>query len=149
MDTFIWWFSRVLGPCLLVLVVTSATGCVSPETAAKYEAAKLELAQAKQKVLDIKAQLEQLKADYASGKLKANEMTAKLALLNTEFQMGLKEVKEATESVKTFAAADDPWWNKLGYVLLSLLGVATARKLGIPGLAHGTQPLPAVGGKPK
>lgn len=138
----------LLGIALLFcLLVVAQTGCVSPETAAKLEEAKRAVAEAEAKVRSIAEQIKQVRADYESGKLKANDVTVQLALLGAEMKAALQEGKEAGDAVKAYATAPEPWWDKAGYVVLSMLGVIFGRKLGIPGLASGTQPLPMLARK--
>jgi len=140
------WFPGVLGCVAFVALLATTSGCVSPETAAKYDAAVAEVKEAKAKVDSIKDQIEKLKADFDSGTLKANEVTARLAILNTELQAAIQDGKQATEKAKAYAEAPEPWWDKVGYVLMSLVGVALGRKIGLPGLASGSKPLPFLGG---
>ena len=132
----------ILMGLVLSLGVLFATGCVSPETAAKYEAAVQELNAAKGEIDLLRKEIESLAAKYKSGQLAANEVLPAIELLKLRLAEATERGKEAAAKVKEYAKAPDAWWDKLGYVLLSVLGVAVGRKLGLPGLAHGTQPLP-------
>lgn len=114
----------ILGLMALAIIVT---GCVSPETAAKLDAAKAE-------AKDIRDQIAALRRMYESGQLPANEVAPKLEAL-------FEELKDASKKVEAYATAPEPWWEKVGYVLWSVLAVGLGRKFGIPGLAHGTKPV--------
>jgi len=134
---------------LFCVFALAQTGCVNEENAAKYDLAVKEGKAAAARVVAIKDQLVALRADYESGKLAAKDLSVQLELLTAEMKVAVADGQKAGEAVKAYATSDEQWYDKLGYVLMSLIGVALGRKLGIPGLVTGTQPLAAIGKKPE
>lgn len=91
---------------MLTVLCFMVAGCVSPETAAKIDS--------------LEDRIQKIAADHAAGKLTTKEATSQIQPLLAE----MKAVKDA----------EGKWYDKLGYVLLSLGSVIAGRLLGIPGL---------------
>lgn len=94
---------RVVGLCGLALVVLSATGCVSVETAKKMDS--------------LEARIQKVAEDHAAGKLTTKEAQAQFAPL--------------LEEMKAVRDADDSWLDKLFYGVM-MLAPWVLRAFGVP-----------------
>jgi hypothetical protein len=87
-------------------------GCVSPETAAKIDS--------------LEGRIQKIAEDHAAGKLSTQD--------------AVTQIKPLLEEMKAVRDAEGKWYEKLGYVLLSVGSVVLGRFLGIPGLRSGSAP---------
>jgi len=95
----------------LILFPLFLVGCVSPATARKIDT--------------LEGKISLIAKDHKAGLIPTAEAVDRIAELVTE----VKELKNSGESI----------WNMVGYWILTTLGtVIGARKMGIPGIAHGT-----------
>ena len=85
-------------------------GCVSPETAKKLDT--------------LQERIEKVAAAHTAGTLTTQEAADQIKPL-------LAEMKAAKD-------AEGKWYDKIGYVLLSIGSVIAGRLLGVPGLRSGT-----------
>ena len=86
-------------------------GCVSSATARKIDL--------------LEAEIKEVVAEHKAGTITTDQAIPRLESL--------------VEQVKGLRESEEPWYAMLGYwVMTSLLTVVGARKLGIPGIAHGT-----------
>jgi hypothetical protein len=95
---------------MLTVLCLVVSGCVSPETAKKLDS--------------LQAQVLEIAKQHESGELTTKEAT--------------ERIKPLLEEMKAVRDAEGKWYEKLGYVLLSIGGVIAGRVLGVPGLRSGS-----------
>lgn len=102
-----------------VFLAVTCTGCVAPATAEKIDA--------------LESRIQNVATRHAAGELTTREAQEQIAPLLAE----MKAVRDAEGS----------WWQKAGYVLLSVGSVVAGRLLGVPGLASSSGANLAAAGK--